>query len=197
MKTRHLTTVAVLVMLVTACVPSFHPFYFEKDLITDGRLVGEWRPSRDGDTGEIWKFEQDGDKALTLTVTEEGGKKGVFTARLFKIKQERFLDLTPKQCDFDQRQIDLVGASMIPGHLLVRVSQFEPGLKLAFFNVDWLGKHLEKSPRALAHRREGETMLLTASTAELQKFVMKHLGEGELFDEPAELVRNPKPAANN
>jgi len=144
---------------------------------------------------ESWKFEEDGDKTLKLTITEKEGKKGVFTARLFKLKQERFLDLTPKQCEFDPKQIDLVGASMIPGHLLIRVSQMEPGLKLAFFDADWLKKHLEENPRALAHRGEGEKLLLTAGTAELQKFIMKHLGEGELFDKPGELVRNTKPTA--
>ena len=58
--------------------------------------------------------------------------------------------------------------------------QFEPELKLAFFNFDWLGKFLEKNPKALAHHaedtkdKEGGRLILTAGTRDLQKFVLKH-----------------------
>jgi hypothetical protein len=43
----------------------------------------------------------------------------------------------------------------------------------------------------LAHHTEqdNEIILLTASTPELQKFVLKHLGESELFPKTDELVR--------
>ena len=78
---------------------------------------------------------------------------------------------------------------MFPGHLLVRVSQLEPELKLAFFDFDWLQKYLEKNPKALAHHQEGDRIVLTAGTRDLQKFVLKHLGEGELFEKPGAMVR--------
>jgi hypothetical protein len=45
---------------------------------------------------------------------------------------------------------------------------------------------------------EGKGIVLTAETRELQAFVLKHLGEGELFDKPTEMVRKtnaPPPAA--
>jgi hypothetical protein len=44
--------------------------------------------------------------------------------------------------------------------------------------------------RPLAHHREGdERIVLTAGTRDLQRFVLKHLGEGELFQKPNEMVR--------
>jgi len=73
--------------------------------------------------------------------------------------------------------------------LLVRVSALEPGLKLAFFNFDWLDKYLQKNPNALAHHSEERSIVLTAEPRELQGFVLKHLKEGELFEKPAEMVR--------
>ena len=33
-----------------------------------------------------------------------------------------------------------------------------------------------------------------ANTRDLQRFVLKHLGEGELFNKPGEMVRQAKPA---
>jgi len=65
----------------------------------------------------------------------------------------------------------------------------EPELKLAFFDFDWLQKHLGKNPKALAHHREDDRFLLTAGTRDLQKFVLQHLGEGELFAKPDVMVR--------
>jgi hypothetical protein len=86
---------------------------------------------------------------------------------------------------------------MYPGHLLVRVPQLEPELKLAFFDFDWLQKHLEKNPKALAHHKEGDHIVLTAGTRDLQRFVLKHLGKDELFVKPDEMIRrtNSVPAA--
>jgi hypothetical protein len=83
---------------------------------------------------------------------------------------------------------------MFPGHLLVRVSQIAPELKLALFNFDWLCQQLTNNPSLLAHHREDDGFVLTANTRALQRFVLKHLAEGELFDKPGEMVRQAKPA---
>ena len=121
-------------------------------------------------------------------VTEKGDKKGEFDARLFKIKQEYFLDLTPSSIELKDSQAGLVEASVIPGHLVFHVSQFEPTLKMASFDFDWLKKYIEKNPKALAHRTEKELPILTAETPALQKFILAHLKDG-LFGTPGELTR--------
>ena len=79
---------------------------------------------------------------------------------------------------------------LIAGHMVVRVPQLEPSLQLAFIDADWLQKYLEEHPESLAHREE-KGMVLTASTKELQEFVLKHLGEGELFQKPGEMAKKP------
>ena len=200
MKIRNLIVPAAAAVLFCSCIPSVNPFYTDKDVVFDARLLGEWQDKDKKDNPEVWKFEKSGDQAYLLTVTEKKDKQdkqGKFDARLFKLKQELFLDLIPGDCDYATNQADLVASAMFPGHLLVRVPQIEPELKLAFFDFDWLKKFLEKNPRALAHHAEGKTgkddgrLLLTAGTRDLQRFVLKHLGEGELFDKPGEMVRKP------
>jgi hypothetical protein len=207
MKKRNLI-VLVSAALFGGCIPSLNPFYTDKDVVFDVRLLGEWQEEGKSEDPEVWKFEKSGEKAYKLTVVEKPGKEGTFDARLFKLKEERFLDLVPTDCDYATNQADLVAFSMFPGHLLVRVSQLEPELKLAFFDFDWLQKQLDANPKALAHHVEGRTggeggrIILTAPTRDLQKFVLKHLGEGELFDKPGEMSRlsggttGEAPAAN-
>lgn len=180
-------------MLLSACIPSVNPFYLAKDVQFDSRLVGEWRskPKNESDA-QTWTFEAASDKSYTLTVTDYEGKRGSFSANLFELKGKLFLDIVPKKCEFDPKQADLVAFAMTPGHLLLRVVQVEPTLKMAFFDFDWLAKFLENNPGALDHRAEEDRPLLTASTSDLQKFVLQHLGEGELFGEAEEYVRNEK-----
>jgi hypothetical protein len=187
MKKSILLTFAA-VALLCSCVPSVNPFYTDKDVVTDPRLPGVWQEAGK-DKPEIWQFENDGTNAYKLTVTEEGDKTGVFTAHLFQLGAEHFLDLIPADCNYATNQAGLVAVAMIPGHLLVRVSQFEPSLHLAFFDVDWLKKFLEANPKAIAHRDEKDSIVLTAETRALQKFVLKHLGKGELFSDGGDLVR--------
>jgi len=185
--------------LLCSCIPSVNPFYTDKDVVLDPRLLGAWQDKDKPDQPDVWKFESATNQAYKLTVTEKEGKQGVFTAHLFKLKEDFFLDLIPADCNYATNQADLVAFSMFPGHLLVHVPQTEPELKLAFFDFDWLQKYLEKNPKALAHRREDDSLLLTAGTRELQKFVLQHLGEGELFAKPDVMVRqtNSTPATTS
>ena len=185
---------AGLAALLNACIPSVNPFYTEKDVVLDERLLGEWREKDPTDQPELWKFEKTDEKKYKLLVTEKEGKQGEFDACLVRLKEVYFLDLRPAECHYPTNQADLVAASMFPGHLLVRVGQFEPALKLAFFDFEWLEKFLKANPAALAHHLEDKAIVLTAGTRELQGFVLQHLGDGELFGKPGELVRKSKDA---
>jgi hypothetical protein len=78
---------------------------------------------------------------------------------------------------------------MIPGHLILRVPQIEPELQLAYCDYQWLDKFLKANPKALAHRKQDDAILLTATTRELQRFVLRHSREEELFQKPREMVR--------
>lgn len=193
MKTRNLITLASAVTLLTACIPSVNPFYTEKDLVFNPSLLGQWQALEKDDSPESWLFEKADNQDYKLTITDKDHKEGQFEARLFKLKEEQFFDLIPHDCSYATNQIDLVGASMFPGHLLVHVSQLEPKLELAFFDFDWLAKYLENNPSALAHRKQGKSLLLTAETRDLQAFVLKHVNE--CFAKPDALVRATNNAA--
>lgn len=195
MKKRHSIVVATTALLLSACIPSVNPFYTDRDVVFDARLLGEWQ-EKESDQPEVWSFEQAEDKAYKLTTTDKEGKQGEFKVHLFKLKRDYFLDLVPSECNYATNQADLVAFAMFPGHLLLRVPQLGPELQLAGLDYDWLQKHLETNPKALAHHKEGDRVVLTADTKALQQFVLKHLGEDELFEKPGVMVRktsNAKP----
>jgi hypothetical protein len=175
MKIRHILSLLGAAFVFCACIPSLNPFYTPKDIVTDARLVHTWKNSGDGET--VWQFEKTETNTYTLHVTEKGEKKGELTAVLFKIDKDYFLDVIPNNCDFSSSQADIIGASMFPGHLLIHVSQFEPTLKTALMDFDWLANTLEKNPKLIETHKEGKGIVLTASTSKLQKFVRNHMKE--------------------
>ncbi|HEX4264138.1 MAG TPA: hypothetical protein VH597_07350 [Verrucomicrobiae bacterium] len=181
MKKRTLLACAAAAVLLAACIPSVNPFYTDKDVVMDQHLFGEWEESGNTNNPEIWKFEQSTNRNEYNLIVTEGEKTGQFSAHLFKLKEEQFLDLIPTDCNYATNQADLVAYSMFPGHLLVHVRRIEPTLRLEFFDYDWLEKFLEANPKALGHHREGDRIILTADTRALQSFVLKHLGTNELF----------------
>jgi hypothetical protein len=196
MKKRNpIAFVVSVAVLMGACIPSVNPFYTEKDVVLDPRLIGDWQEKGDTNNPENWSFEQSTNNTMKLTVVEQG-KTGAFAAHLFKLGQEQFLDLIPTDCEYATNQADLVAFSMFPGHLLAHVPQIEPELTVAFCDFDWFEKYLEQNPRALAHHREGERIVLTAETRDLQRFVLKHLGTNELFKESAQMVRRRTSSKN-
>ena len=194
MKAKPLALAAFTGLLLTACIPSVNPFYTASDVIFDPALVGEWT-AKNNKEPQHWKFEGGKDKSYALTVTDDEGKSGYFNATLFRLQDYRFLDLIPTECEYATNQVDLVGLAMIPGHLLVHVAQVEPELKMAFCDFDWLEKHLKENPQALAQggKEGGTPMVLTASTAELQQFVLQQMTAGELFSDYGELTRDAAP----
>jgi len=189
MKAKYFFPLFAVAVLLAACVPSVNPFYTDKDVVTDARLPGVWQEVVKKDEPAVWKFEATATNAYKLTVTEEKDKTGEFSAHLFKLGGDFFLDLVPTECNYATNQAGLVGVAMIPGHLLVRVAAFAPALQLAFCNPDWLKKFLEKNPQAIAHRNEHDSIVLTAETSALQDFVRQHLAKDELFGDPGEYQR--------
>lgn len=187
----HLTILSVAAALcVTACIPSVNPFYNPKDISFDEGLLGKWQ-SVDEDKREYWSFERDEGETYSLSVLDERECTGELTATLFRIGDHRFIDLIPSNIEYAEDQAAIAGMAMFPGHLLMHVTETTPHLKLAFIDYDWLEDHLEENPQALAHRAEQDSLLLTASTRQLQRFVLKHLKSGELFGEYTEMERIP------
>lgn len=168
-----------LTFLLGACVPSLHPFFTERDLTSDPSLDGRWQH---GDNA--WEFTPRAGRSLHVTLAEGGPaqrKTASFVGHLFQLGEHQFLDLEPDKLELAPRQSELVKAALIPGHLLIRVRREGAKLQLLWCDPGWVNKFLAANPRALAHRRSGETLALTATTPELQAFVLAHLGDGELF----------------
>jgi len=188
-----LISTGVALALVTGCVvTSVYPFYFEKDVVFEPALLGSWQKA--GQTDEQWQFAKD--KATGYRVTSlSKDTTNALQGQLFKLQGEKFLDLSAAQGKED------IQPEPVPSHLLVRITLASPTLKMAFLNYDWLGKLVAENPKAIRHifvktgdKPEDRRLILTADTAELQQFVIKHLKTEDAWNEGSELrTATPEP----
>jgi hypothetical protein len=186
MKRTTLITAGLALTLVTGCVvTSVYPFYLEKDVVFEPALLGSWQKA--GQSDEHWTFARDKVNGYLVTCVSKD-TTNVFQGHAFELHGERFLDLGTAQWKED------IQPEPVPSHLLVRLGQTAPSLKMAFLKYDWLGELVAKNPKAVRHivietgdKPEDRRVVLTADTAELQRFVIKHLKTQGAWDESLEL----------
>jgi len=188
MKNLTLILLAGAAALVTGClVTSVYPFYHEKDLIYEPRLVGYWTKS--DEAKEHWHFEQAGTNAYQLTYMTSDSTN-VMQAHLFKLEGQMFLDLFHGETEWN------TVPPPIPSHFLLRVHQLTPKVRMAALNNEWLVKWVDKNPKALRHvlvqgdKAEDQRVVLTGETPELQRFVRSQLNTKEAWGESFELSKD-------
>lgn len=183
MKTIHSTASLLAVCaLLASCVPTLHPFYAEGDTVFRRELAGDWT---DGKT--TWEFADEGEESYVLTYTERDGKSGEFAVHLVEAGGRLFLDLHPTKPEPDAP--GYWNFHLIRAHTFLLVEQIEPVLKLRPFNPKWAKEYLAEHPEAIAHTVVGDVPILTAPTAELQAFALKHIETPEAFGEVLGLER--------
>ena len=187
MKNKTWWLISAMALGVAGCIPSLNPLYTEKDLVFDAALVGSWGEK---DSADLWTFEKEDSQSYKLTISDQG-KTSPFTAHLVRLGQHRFLDLYPAKGGLDDfKGVDFYKIALIRGHLIFKVTQIEPTLRLSFLDPDWFKKLLEKNPQALAHQQTSDDQgLITASTAELQKFMVDNVNTEGAWSDASELKR--------
>ena len=192
----------VLAGLLGSCVPSLHPLYTDKELVFDEKLLGSW-----GESDQVWEFKKGEKEKSYDLVTDEKGKKGEFTVYLVRIQDSAkadkekesarqtllFLDLYPKEPKLEAN--DFYKYHLLPVHTFLKIEQPGTSLKIRAMNPEKLQEMLKDKPDLIKHEVVEDRIVLTASTKQLQKFMLEHANDEGLFGDPTEMERiEPKDA---
>ncbi len=161
-------------LAMTGCLTlSVYPLYTATDLVADLPLEGKWM---DPDNKDIWEIRKGGD-AYIVTDTSDQHPEPV-ELRLVRLGTRRFIDLTSNDTP----------ALAMAGHIFGKVAISGEELRIQLMSSDWLAKRARDSGLALVEKPDKE-VLLTASTADLQKLVLRYADDPEAFDKPSTLHR--------
>ena len=183
--------------LMGGCVPviSLHPLYTKENVVFEKKLLGTW-VDNPNEPKVTWQFESADEpkKTYNLVFTGEDGLKGSFVVHLVKLGDDLFLDIFPSEAPWDlddpnESKWPYNSLFMIPAHTFVKVDTLAPKLKLRLMLETQLEKLLEENPEAIAHVEVKDRSVLTASTKELQEFVLKYAETDKIFTDEIILER--------
>jgi len=166
----------VLVFLFGGCiVTSVHPLYFEENVVYDPALLGTW--SEKGEN-EAWLFKKGKDNTYQLFIFDEESS-GEFEARLVRLGDYLFLDIFPEE---QQSGNVLYNLHMVQMHSFIKVSIEEDVLHLTPLDKEWFDTMMKQKKITIRHEKRDDLYVLTASTKELQEFVLKYADNEEAFE---------------
>jgi hypothetical protein len=194
MKTKSLFCLGLAAILLAGCVVQcIYPLFTEKEFMQYPALVGTWTQKDEDKEVGLWTFTED-ERRYKLSQTDEKGRKAVFQVVAGKIGTNVFLDCSLADPSPTEQLNDFATVHLVGAHTFVKAIKTNDALLLVAMNTEWLEKHLEQNPKAVAHiRRDKMPPLLTASTEELKKFVATFANDTNAFQNEIKLV--PKKAA--
>jgi tetratricopeptide (TPR) repeat protein len=160
-------------------IASLHPLYTKETAVRNPALVGLWSQIRiepDGETG--------------YEVSTRGSEKAELKFHLVEIGGEMIADIV------FERDSDLGGA--LPAHLIARVRVEGDTLRADLLGSEELANRIRQtgSPRYELLTKEElndnnqDVLLLTASSAELRRFVLDCLKQPDAFTDPLTFTRS-------
>lgn len=161
-------TIASLV-LIAGCLPSLHSVYTEQDLVFEPKIAGFWKLENSTQT---WDFTKRDDTSYHLVFTDKHGQSGRFIAHVCRVEDTLFLDLFPENENRDSTSF--YKYHILPIHTVYMVKLGKTSLELVSIDLNWVKRHLSENPDALAHSTFNSRTLITASTEDLQRFLLKH-----------------------
>ncbi|MFN7120369.1 MAG: hypothetical protein ACK4TA_26520 [Saprospiraceae bacterium] len=194
MKTRWIVLILVAITL-PGCIASLHPLYTKDTIAFRNELLGNWDEYES--SGE-WKFEKLTNSnelpgyALThnsMGLFSKESKSARYVARLVKLNEYYFLDITRWLSDEEQKILgDL--SPVLPTHTFAKIEITKNKLTLHFFDNEWLEQLFEQQKIRIKHETlEDDVIVLTASSAELQKFVLKYVNEEKAYIDALVLIK--------
>jgi hypothetical protein len=192
MKTKliALAGLAAAVLLTGCWQKSVYPFYRDKDVFFEEKLIGSWHEAgKQEDEGTTWSFEKaEPSKVYKVHIADKETKLDC-DGRLFKLGETTFLDLHSRNR----------GVVDMPAHALFRVKELGDTFKLQMLSPGWFKNRMQLQPKEIANMfitdpehpddvDKGE-FVLTAPTEQLQKYLLEHLNDEGFWEEPGELKK--------
>jgi len=200
MKKIALTTAfAFLVIFLSSCLTTLHPIFTKKDLAYDSRLIGTWNIEREGNKERVIITNLATENSLELPgnisdIKEKGYLISYqhehsedperFIAFLARIGKYLYFDYYPAYKKEDQKLDEFAGAHWVKMHTSYRVVILNDGsFELSQLDGSYVNNLIDQKKIRINHEKGvDDNIVITASTSELQQYLIKYSDEPEAYD---------------
>jgi hypothetical protein len=192
MRQLTLTAIALVFLSLAGCLPvrSLHPFYTDKDVVSEPQIVGTWFDSEDKESHSQVTFSAAGNQSYEMVISDPDRSTELkFVTHLFRLGNTLFLDALLD--DFRVKGTDegILGFA-VPAHTIFQVKLTGDSLHLISLDDDWLKKALANKSVQIAHEDLGDgSILLTATPTALQQLIAAYAGDKSAFNIDSNLTR--------
>lgn len=167
------SAVAVLPLLLTACVVSIEPVIPESDSVFEPALLGTWVQEGSGETAVI---SDAGDGGYLIDYVDAQGERGQFAGRLGWLEKHLILEITPVLPDLDAS--DEYEALILPARVQIAVIVRAGELQAAVLDPDSLRDMLRRDVTRTPHLTDAAAerdIVLTGTTTEMRTWLIDYL----------------------
>lgn len=193
MKRTNVVVIILAIVCLQGCiVKSVHQFYKESDVIYRKELEGNWTDQ----DGNGWQIHQNPFKQNAYELHySKNGREVSLIGHLFKLNGNQYFDMMPTEDNSED--IPVFDLHIVPTHSIARVATLnDHEVSIKWFNEEWLRKMFVENRIKISHElvmdenpqsTDDGFYLLTASTEELQKFVIKYGDDEDAYDDDLKL----------
>jgi tetratricopeptide (TPR) repeat protein len=189
-----------LLPLLSACGPegSLSPLFEKKDVVFQDALLGTWI-SVEGEKGETYSFKKSRDDAYDLTFPLDEGKECKSEVHLVRLGEFLFLDASPAHLTKEEEALNK-GPLQFPQvglHIFGRIWIEGDVVRIALLDDEWVTNMDKENKLPVGYTSTDDDTILTASTEELQKFVLRYAEDPKAFSFEVGLCRQGKLEGND
>jgi hypothetical protein len=182
------------VVSMAACQPSLQPLFTEQEAMFDQNYLGNW-VNDDGDIATFEKSASSGKVYSLIYKDAKTQKAAKFLVTLGRLGNSYYLDAIRRNDDLsDENEIATFG--LVGIHWIFKVSRDGDVLHTAILSGEWCDQLASRNKLRVGHTKVVGTSvgfdahtILTASTHDLQKFIVKAAQSKDAFSSPTDWHR--------
>lgn len=205
----------LLVFLLSGCfLVSVQPLVSDEDAVEFSGISGTWEKDdqrwtfvKEGEYDDLKIFSSSGNTDMEISLTDSGSdstnegnktyfvtyedlnESGIdssyFIGKFTKLNGDFYLDLFPLGVD----RFNFESYHYVPAHTFSKVQMVQDSLSISVFKDSWIEEQIQDNRVRIKHEKVEDSILITASTKELQKFIIKYGNMAEAYRDPITLKR--------
>src|SRR5687767_4900171 len=190
-KTTLILAFSFLAIFLSSCLRTLHPIFTTKDIVYEPKLIGTWKTDNQGTKGlavitnlaadnsielpeKISAIKQKG--YLVAYQDEDGNTTAQYIAFLARIGKHLYFDYYPAEKKDNESGDEFFMWHFVKMHTSFRVDISTTGnFELSQLDDSYVIRLIEEKKIRISHeKRADDDMVITASTDELQQYIIKY-----------------------